>query len=308
MGKLDEMRRAGGAAAAESIGVGVPPIGGLSGATIGLSSPRWDGVSKVKNAALIPHDKINVDPDQPREEFDEEGLDRLAESLKLRGQLQPIRVRWDEGRRCYVIVCGERRWRAAGRAGLKGLECIVMDGPVGAEELLALQLVENLMREDLKPIEQAKAFRSLMDQHGWSTHRVAGELSVSQNHVVTALQLLKLPEAVQGRVERGEVPASTAYELSKIADPSEQIRLAGEAAAGRLRRDELRARASKDKAKGRGAGKAKKVTTQTLKTAAGVKVTLEFRKGLDDATAVEALRDVLRQLEGRLVNGSQAAA
>jgi ParB family chromosome partitioning protein len=97
MSKLDEMRRHGGAAAAESIGRGVPAIGGLSGSVSGPSSARWNGVSKVKNAALIPLEKIGVDPDQPREEFEPGALGRLAESLKARGQLQPIRVRWDEG-------------------------------------------------------------------------------------------------------------------------------------------------------------------------------------------------------------------
>ena len=276
MSKLDEMRRSGGAAAAESIGRGVPAIGGLSGAVSGPSSARWDGVSKVKNAALIPLDKITVDPDQPREEFEPGALGRLADSLKARGQLQPIRVRWEEGRGGYVIVCGERRWRAAGLAGLNALECIVMEGPLAPDELLALQLVENLMREDLKPIEQAKAFRSLMDAYGWSTHRVAVELAVSQNQVVTALQLLKLPESVQGQVERGEVPASTAYELSKIPDPAEQTRLAEEAAAGRICRDELRARA---KGKGKGA-KGRKVTSRTFRTAPGPRVTVEFGRGL----------------------------
>src|SRR5262245_8129818 len=118
MGKLDDMRRAGGAAVAESIGVGVPTLGGLSGAPVAPPSARWDGVSKVKNAALIPLDKIAVDPDQPREEFDPDALARLADSLKGRGQLQPIRVRWDGGKGAYVIVCGERRWRAAKMAGL----------------------------------------------------------------------------------------------------------------------------------------------------------------------------------------------
>jgi ParB family chromosome partitioning protein len=303
MGKLDEMRRTGGAAAAESVGVGVPPIGGISGAVAVPQSPRWAGVSKVKNAAVIPLDKIAVDPDQPREEFDPGSLGRLAESLKSRGQLQPIRVRWEEGRGVYVIVCGERRWRAAGMAGLDGLECIVMDAPVAPDELLALQLVENLMREDLKPIEQAKAFRSLMDRHGWSTHRVAGELAVSQNHVVTALQLLKLPESVQGQVERGEVPASTAYEISKIPDPAEQTRLAEEAASGRLRRDELRARASKGKSKGRG----RKPAPRSFRVAAG-KVTVETRRGAGDDAIVDALSEALEQAKARLNAAGQAAA
>jgi ParB family transcriptional regulator, chromosome partitioning protein len=304
MGKLDEMRKAGGAAAAESIGVGVPPIGGLSAAAAEPSSPRWDRLGKMKNAALIPADRIGVDPDQPREEFDPAALERLAESLKTRGQLQPIRVRWEEGRGVYVIVMGERRWRAGVMAGLPALACVIHEGPVQPGELLALQLVENMLREDLKPIEQARAFRALMDRHGWSTHRVAVELAVSQNHVVTALQLLKLPEAVQARVESGDVPPSTAYELSKIPDPAEQTRLAGEAAAGRLKRDELRARASRGKAKAGG----RKPTSRVFRTAAGPKLTAEFKRGLTPETLHAALVEAAASVAAEMGDRTQAAA
>jgi ParB family chromosome partitioning protein len=180
-----------------------------------------------------------------------------------------------------------------------------MEGPVAADELLALQLVENLMREDLKPIEQAKAFRALMDSHGWSTHRVAVELAVSQNQVVTALQLLKLPESVQHQVERGDVPASTAYELSKIPDPIEQTRLAEEAAAGRLRRDELRARASRGKAKGKG-GKARKVTSRVIRTTLGPRVTVEFARGLTPELTLAALDEARAALVTEVAGKSAA--
>ena len=90
---------------------------------------RLQGVARSKNAAEIPVDRIGPDPDQPREEFDAEALGRLAESLKTRGQLQPIRVRWDEEQGAYVIVCGERRWRAAELAGLPTMSCVIVDGP-----------------------------------------------------------------------------------------------------------------------------------------------------------------------------------
>ena len=78
--------------------------------------------------------RIEPDPDQPREDFDPAALERLAESLRARGQLQPVRVRWDEGRGAYVLVCGERRWRAARMAGLQALSCIVMDAPASPAE------------------------------------------------------------------------------------------------------------------------------------------------------------------------------
>src|SRR5262249_22242797 len=152
---------------------------------------------KSKNAVEIPLDKLAPDPAQPREEFNEEALSRLAESLQTKGQLQPIRVRWDEGRGVYTILVGERRWRAARMAGLPTIAAVVADGPIDAGELLAIQLVENCLREDLKPIEQAKAFKILIDRNGWTVRQAAHELSINHSNVVRALALLELPQTVQ---------------------------------------------------------------------------------------------------------------
>ena len=122
-------------------------------------------MTKSKNAVEIPLEKI-TDRDQPRDEFDAEALGRLAESLKARGQLQPIRVRWDQGSERYMIVVGERRWRAAQDGGIALAGAVVVDGPIATAELLAIQLVENCLREDLKPVEQAKAYKALMELNG----------------------------------------------------------------------------------------------------------------------------------------------
>ena len=111
-------------------------------------------------------------------------------------------------------------------AGVTTMSCVIMDGPISSAELLSLQLVENLVREDLKPIEQAKAFRAVMDLNGWSTHDVARELAVDQSSVVRALKLLDLPAAVQDQVEQGSLSPATAYEVSKLEDPDEQAALA----------------------------------------------------------------------------------
>ena len=89
------------------------------------------------------------------------------------------------------MICGERRWRAARLAGLPTLSCVIADEPTDAGELLALQLIENALREDLQPIEQARAFRSLMDQRHWSTRDLARELALTQSTVVKALALLE---------------------------------------------------------------------------------------------------------------------
>ena len=143
-------------------------------------------------------EKIAPDPDQPREEFDEEALGRLAESLRTRGQLQPIRVRWDEGSEQYMIVVGERRWRAARMAGIALAGAVVVEGPIPPADLLAIQLVENCLREDLKPIEQARAFKALMEQNGWSARQVARELSIDHTGVARALAPADAPRRRAG--------------------------------------------------------------------------------------------------------------
>jgi ParB family chromosome partitioning protein len=304
MSKLDELRRVGASAAAESMGAGVP-IHGVS--TVGpiATARRWQGIAKAKNVADIPTEKITPDPDQPREEFDRDALDRLAESLKTRGQLQAIRVRWDEGRGAYVILCGERRWRAATMAGLATVRAEIHEGALAPADLLALQLVENALREDLRPIEQARAYRTLLDRNGWSTRELARELSIAQPQVVRTLALLDLPASVQEHVEQGALPPATAYEVSKVEDPAEQAALAARVVAEGLTRAETvravkHAGASQaNRKQGRGAGKARarKVVERVLKTAPGPRVTIAFRKGLDAGLIRAALADALRTIE-----------
>jgi ParB family chromosome partitioning protein len=111
-------------------------------------------------------------------------------------------------------------------AGLSTISAVVMEGPIDRGEMLAIQLVENAVREDLRPIEQANAYRRLMEAKGWSTRQVARELSVDQAKVVRALAMLDLPGPVQEQVEQGAINPTTAYELSKVDDPDRQAELA----------------------------------------------------------------------------------
>jgi ParB family chromosome partitioning protein len=313
MGKLDELRRTGSAAAAESMGVGVSPIPGVSTPGPAPVPARLQGIAKAKDAALIPLAKIGPDPDQPREEFDPEGLRRLAESIKARGQLQPIRVRWDEGRGQYVIVCGERRWRAAELAGLPTMACVIMEGAIEPSELLALQLVENMLREDLRPIEQARAFKTLMDRNGWSTRQLADALAIVQPQIVRTLALLNLPEPIQEKVEQGALAPATAYEIGKLDDPAEQRELAERVVAEGLTRQEAvevvrRAAGRTGKAKGRGAGKGKKLTPRVFRSPTA-RVTVELlRKAAGAEAMLELLREAVRTLEAELGARDQAAA
>src|SRR5512142_864505 len=259
-----------------------------------------EGRKRLDNAAVIRVDRIIRDPNQPRTEFDPDALDRLAQSLRERGQLQPIRVRWDDAADRYVVVVGERRWRAAQLAGLESLACVVVAGEPTAEDLLEDQLVENALREDLKPIEQAKAYQSLMVSRGLSTRQLAERLQIGAASVAKALALLTLPGDVQEAVEAGRIAPGTAYELSKVEDSAEQVALAKEAAAGRLRRDEVQAR-TRTLRKGRGVAKPrKKQTEQVFKTTAESKVTVERRRGLDPGLIRAALIDALGQLDAKL--------
>ena len=261
MGKLDKLRMNGVGNAAESMGAGVlgraAPGSALHGAIAQgpASAPaHLQGVARNKDAAVIPTDKIGADPEQPREEFDPEDLMQLSESLRTRGQIQPISVYWEEGRGLYVIVCGERRWRAAKMAGMTTMTATVLAKRPEQGERLALQLIENLLRADLKPIEQAKAYRELMTMNGWSAAQLTRELAVTESKVTRALALLELPEAIQVRVEQGILPPATAYEISKVPDRAEQEELAERVVAEKLTRQDT-ARAVQDRKAGAGTRK-----------------------------------------------------
>jgi ParB family chromosome partitioning protein len=304
--KLEQLRQIGGGNVAESTGAnrgnGLPP-----GIDLGQASgmpARLVGLTKEKGAARIPVARIVRDESQPREEFDQESLEMLAESLRSKGQLQPIRVRWDEGRGSYVVLVGERRWRAAAIAGLEDLSCIIHEAELDEIDRLTLQLVENALREDLKPIEQARSYRRLMEARSWTTRQIAEELKVGQSSIVRALALLDLPPEVQVDVERGRLAPSVAAEVAKIPDRGEQVEVAAKVMAEGLSRDETAAIVKRTSGKGK--GKAKLPSSRTIRTASGFRVTVEARKGFDEATMLEVLREVVSRLEAEVADDRAA--
>lgn len=202
-----------------------------------------DNPTRVRGPLLdLPLDRIATDPDQPRAEHDHESLDRLAQSLRTRGQLQPALVRRapDDPDR-FILVCGERRYLAAQRAGLRSLSCVVAEGPFEPDDLLCDQLVENALREDLSPIDQAHAFRRLIRLNDWTHRQLAEALSLSHQSVTRSLALLDLPPPIQVDLERGRVSPSTAYEISKLDDPNRQLELAALVSNRGFTRDEIAA-------------------------------------------------------------------
>ena len=186
------------------------------------------GYGRLEIELLIP------DPAQPRVEFDPESLAALAANIQAKGQLHPIHVCWNEEADRWVIVSGERRWRASRMGGLATVDCFFHEQPLTKGEVLELQLIENLLREDLRPMEEARAFQSLMQLHGWNGKQVAEALRIPPSKVSRSLALLDLPSDIQQQVDTGQVPARTAYQLSRLEDDTTQRELASQSASGTL--------------------------------------------------------------------------
>jgi ParB family transcriptional regulator, chromosome partitioning protein len=281
--------------------------GGMFPGAVHGGPEKYQGSSRIKDALAIELDRIAPDPDQPRKEFDPEALQSLAASLKDRGQLQPIRVRWSTVDNSWVIVSGERRWRAARMAGLATLACVEAKGEMTPSEILEDQLVENCIREDLKPIEQAKAFRALLDTRGCSGRQLAESLGISHQAVGRALSLLSLSGELQEQVDSGLVPASAASEVAKVKDDDARREIASKIAAGELTRDQTidAVRKAGRISKGRGA-KPRKPTVRTIRTTSA-RVTVEFKRAVELAEVRAALVEALSRVDAEL-GGEQVAA
>lgn len=166
--------------------------------------PQATGVTDLANAKEIELRRIEPDPDQPRTTFDEERLEELAASIKAEGVLQPIVVRYDEKRDVYIIVHGERRWRASQIAEQKTIPALVRDVP--EERRLLQQLMENVVRDDLNAIDRAAALRSLREQLGnVSWEQVAEAVGIKRSRLFQLLGTEKLPEKAQDDIQSGRL-------------------------------------------------------------------------------------------------------
>jgi len=169
--------------------------------------------------SIIPLDKLKPNPDQPRKTFPEASIDELADSIRRHGLLQPILAE-PAGDDEYVIVAGERRYRAAGRAGLTEIPVIIRS--VSAEKRLQLSLIENIQREDLNPIEEAQAYHELMEITGYTQEQVAEAVGKNRSTVANAMRLLKLPEAMREAVMQGKISAGHARSLLALAEAADR--------------------------------------------------------------------------------------
>ena len=180
------------------------------------SEKTVDGVATLKITQIEP------DRSQPRLEFDRDRLEELAASVKEKGLIEPIIVQ-QEGEK-YTIIAGERRWRACQIAGIKEVPVLIKE--YTPQERFEISLIENIQREDLNPIEEAGAYRRLVEEFGLTQEEVAQKVSKSRTAVTNALRLLKLPENIQKHVISGELSMGHARALLAVEDPEVQENLA----------------------------------------------------------------------------------
>ena len=188
----------------------------------GLSALLGDDKPAESAGSEIDIDLIDPNPDQPRSRFTESALEELSQSIVANGVVQPIVVR-PKGTR-YEIVAGERRWRAAQKAGLRRIPAAVKE--VADDKLLELALIENIQREELNPIEEAAAYRKLIDTVGLTQESVATSVGKDRTLIATALRLLKLPPDIQGLIEEKKISAGHGRALLLTDDLAIQRRIA----------------------------------------------------------------------------------
>lgn len=183
----------------------------------GPSSTETPGVITVD----LPIDSISPNPQQPRKDFDDRALRDLSASLKQSGVLQPVVVRrLGDG---YQLVVGERRWRAAKLAGLTRIPAVIREA--SDAQSLELALVENLLREDLNPMEEAEAYQRLLAEFAWTQEELAQRVARDRSSIANCLRLLKLPDVIQADLRGGRLTMGHARALLSLDSPAEQLRL-----------------------------------------------------------------------------------
>ncbi len=255
----------------------------------------------------LPIELVQRNPQQPRKHFDEGELSELANSIRAHGVLQPILVRpIADGK--YEIVAGERRWRAAQRAGLHAIPAVVRE--LNEVEVLEIAIVENVQRTDLNPIEEAQGFQALIDRFGRTQEEIADAVGKSRPHIANMLRLLKLPDDLQEMVRDGRLSAGHARAILTAPDPRGLAQRA--ISEGLNVRDvERLAQLAKDEKHGprvtTGGGESKSADTraleQSLSNALGLEVTIaEKGAGAGEVKisykTLEQLDDVIRRLRG----------
>jgi ParB family chromosome partitioning protein len=185
-----------------------------------LASSPTEGEALIE----VSLDEIKPNPNQPRKSFGPAGLEELAASIRASGVLQPVIVR--KTSHGYELIAGERRWRAARQAGLERIPVIVREATDA--ESLELALVENLLREDLNPIEEGEAYNKLLAQFNWTQEELSSKIGKDRSSIANSLRLLRLPDAIQDDLKAGRLAMGHARALLALTLPSEQLKLRDE--------------------------------------------------------------------------------
>ena len=273
-------------------------------------SAAVDGASAPAGVQMAPIESLRPNPDQPRKVFDRDDLEELAASIRDKGVLQPILVRShpkEDG--VWQIIAGERRWRAAQLARLTEAPIIVKE--MDDVAVFEVAIIENVQRADLNPLEEADAYRTLMERFGRTQDAVAGVVGKSRSHVANILRLLQLPEGVLQHVRTGKLSAGHARALITAPDP---VSLADQIVAEGLnvRQAEALARRAAEGPRGRkpgadssgGEGSADVAALeQDLADALGLRVQLADRGGKGELTITYGNLEQLDDLCRRLMRG-----
>jgi len=250
----------------------------------------------------IDSDLLRPNKFQPRTQMDEERIEDLARSIRANGIIQPIVVRKvDEG---YEIIAGERRWRAAQRAGLLKVPVVVRDIP--EERLLAVALIENIQREDLNPIEEAVAYRRLSDEFHLTQEQIADAVGKDRSSVANYVRLLRLPQEVRGSVASNALSMGHARALLALTDEAAQLRVARDVVSRNLSVRETEALVKKATAPAvekpeKTADVHTRAAEDKLKMALGTRVRIN-RKGKGGRIEIEFVsEDELQRLYERLI-------
>jgi len=230
------------------------------------------------NLGEVSMDSIRPNPNQPRRDFDDDSLQELANSIRQIGVIQPITLR-DMGDGTYIIIAGERRWRASQRVGLTAIPAYIRT--VDDENMMEMALVENIQRQDLTALEVALAYQNLIEQHNLTQDQLSERVGKNRATIANYLRLLKLPASVQMAIRNREIDMGHARALLALSDPEAQLKVFGE-----MKKDHMSVRKIEEMVKSLSQG-------ASVKTKAGTRIR---QKGSNLSADYNVLREGLRKI------------
>jgi ParB family transcriptional regulator, chromosome partitioning protein len=189
------------------------------GKGLGAFIPDEFSILKDERFAELDLEEVKPNPFQPRTRFDDKTIDELAQSIRETGIVQPVIVAPEDDH--YTIIVGERRWRAAQRAGLRKIPVLIRNIP--KDKQLEVSLIENIHREELNALEIAHAYQRLIDEHGYAQHELADKVGKDRSSVTNYLRLIKLPQEIQDRLADGTISMGHARAMLAIEEPATQL-------------------------------------------------------------------------------------